>query len=241
VQPQGRTRHAVRQPLPNNRTEPVRVLLASDDPFSREAFRSATRAPNLELVAATSIRVAAEQLAAEVQPDVVVLDAQGPAVDALLALRRIRRAVPDARVLVFSSPESLEFGWLCLSLGAAGYLSKDIELESMPRILERLHSGEAVFSRRMATQLVERLRIHEPAGRLAPAPITTPERQVLELIQSGNSLEQAAQELGVTIATLRRHLASARRKLAAPLAPLSGNTTGFTPGSSSLRAEPVRV
>lgn len=194
---------------------PRRVLLACDDPFGRAAFRAATDVPELELVGATTVREAAGGLANDVRPDVVVLDAQLPALEALRALREIHESVPESRILVFSSPESIEFGWLCLTLGASGYLSKEIDLASLPRILERLSSGEAVVSRRLATQIVDRLRNRErQRGGRAPSPITAPERQLIELIHTGRSAEEAAGELGVTIATIRRHLASSRRKLA---------------------------
>jgi DNA-binding NarL/FixJ family response regulator len=149
-----------------------------------------------------------------VEADVIVLDAQMPALPALEALKAIRSDLPDSRILVFSAPESEEFGLLCMSLGASGYLSKDIDLASMPRILLRLGEGEAVFSRRFGTSLVSRLRERE--HRKMPAvsgPISAPERQLLELIKAGQGLEQAADQLGVSAATVRRHLASARRKL----------------------------
>lgn len=193
---------------------PIRVLLASDDPFSREAFKAAARAPFLELVAATTVAAAAEHVAADVQADVIVLDAQMPALEALEALWRICSELPDARVLVFSAPESEEFGLLCLSIGARGYLSKEIDLASMPRILQRMGNGEVVFSRRLGTSLVDRLREREHRrGAAAERSISGPERQLLELIKSGRGIEEAAGQLGVNTATVRRHLASARRKL----------------------------
>lgn len=194
----------------------VRVLLASDDPFSREAFKAAVTAPEVELVAATTVRVAAEHTAAELAPDVIVLDAQMPALEALEALGRMRSELPDARILVFSAPEGEEFGLLCLSIGASGYLSKEVNLATMPRILERLGHGEAVFSRRLGTRLLERLREREHrSGTVMRRAISAPERQLLELLKSGRDVEEAAAQLGVSTATVRRHVASARRKLTA--------------------------
>lgn len=194
----------------------LRVLLASDDPFSREAFRLASRAPDIEVVAVASVREVADHLPAELAADVVVLDAQVAAVDALSALQRVRSRMPSSRVLVFSTPESTEFGLLCLSMGASGYLSKDIDLKALPRVLHRLGRGEAIVSRAFTAPLIERMRaMDHRGGPREKRPITPPEQQILELLRTGRSVSEAATELGVTKATIKRHLASARRKLTA--------------------------
>jgi DNA-binding NarL/FixJ family response regulator len=192
------------------------VLVASDDPFSRQAFSSAARARGINVLAATGVAAVAEHLARELEPDVVVMDAQLAAIEALQSLQRMRAEAPGVRILAFSSPASTEFGLLCIHAGASGYLSKEIDFDALPRVLRSLGRGEAVISRCFATDLVERLRAGSPRGpRGANRAVSPPERQVLELIRAGRTPAAAATELGISIATVQRHLASARRKLSA--------------------------
>jgi DNA-binding NarL/FixJ family response regulator len=154
-----------------------------------------------------------EQLG-ELKPDVVVLDAQQSAVDALATLHRLRADAPTVRILVFSSPESVEFGVLCLCTGASGYLSKDIDMSALGRIVRGLGRGETVVSRALATELIARLREAQPRPSQHPRPaLSASERRLLELLRTGHSIAEAAAQLGVAESTIRRRLASARRKL----------------------------
>jgi DNA-binding NarL/FixJ family response regulator len=199
--------------LPN----PLRVVVASDDPLSRDAFGAASTAPGIELLAAAGVTATTEQLIAH-HADVVVLDAQQSAVAALATLHRLRAVAPLVRVVVFSSPESVEFGLLCLCAGASGYLSKDIEPSALERIVRGLGRGETIVSRALASEVIARMRA---AGRPAGAPVTSaltaPERRLLELLRAGRTIESAAATLGVAESTVQRHLAGARRKLLSPV------------------------
>jgi DNA-binding NarL/FixJ family response regulator len=192
---------------------PLRVVVASDDPLSRDAIKAASSAPGIQLLAAAGVGAMTEQLG-ELKPDVVVLDAQQSAVDALATLHRLRADAPTVRILVFSSPESVEFGVLCLCTGASGYLSKDIDMSALGRIVRGLGRGETVVSRALATELIARLREAQPRPSQHPRPaLSASERRLLELLRTGHSIAEAAAQLGVAESTIRRRLASARRKL----------------------------
>lgn len=203
---------AVGQPASRN----VSVLVGSDDPLTRQALRSGASGPGIEVLAEGTVTAVAERLAAQLGPDIVLLDVQTTAAPALEAIRQIRARVPGARILACSAPAGTEFGLLCLSAGAWGYLSKEIELAMLPRILHALARGEAVIPRALATELVTRFARANPADRLEPGELSPPECRLLELLRTGFSLPEAATELGVTLATARRHLGSVRRKLSVP-------------------------
>lgn len=194
----------------------LRVLVGSDDPFTRRAFRSGARSPGIEVLGEGTVVSVAEQLAAQLEPDVVLLDVQTAAARGLAAIQQIRARVPGTRILACSAPAGTEFGLLCLSAGAWGYISKEIDLAVLPRILHALASGEAVIPRALGTELVSRFARPTPVDRLKPAELSPPECRVLELLRTGLTLPAAAAELGVTPATARRHFGSARRKLSMP-------------------------
>jgi two-component system NarL family response regulator len=190
------------------------VLVGSDDPFTRHAFRTGASGPGITVLGAGSLASIADEMAAELEPDVVLLDVQTTAADALAAIQHIRALVPKARILACSSPAGNEFGLLCLSAGAWGYVSKEIDLSVLPRLLRALAQGEAVIPRALGTELVKRLARATPSGHDQPAALTPPERRLLELLRTGQTLREAAIELGISVATARRHFGSARRKLA---------------------------
>ena len=199
------------------------VVVGSDDPFTRQAFRSGARSPGIEVLAEGTVTAAAEQLAARLAPDIVLLDVQTAAAEALRAIQQIRATVPGTRILACSAPAGTEFGLLCLSAGAWGYLSKDIDLAVLPRILRALACGEAVIPRALATELVRRFSKPNFARHFKPAELSPPECRLLEVLRTGLTLPEAAQELGVTLATAQRHFGSARRKLSVrPPASFSG-------------------
>jgi two-component system nitrate/nitrite response regulator NarL len=190
------------------------VLVGSDDPVGRKAITAASRAEGISILDADSVSAVATELAGELEPDIVLIDVQLAPVDALLSVRRVRAAAPDARILVFSSPAATEFGVLCIKAGADGYLSKNINLGVLPNVLGSLGTGEAAISRAFATELVERVRRNGGRGRPTPErALAARERQVVELAHAGLALPEIASELGISLATARRHLLSVHRLL----------------------------
>jgi DNA-binding NarL/FixJ family response regulator len=215
--PEGSRSKSARRSLASPETErKLRVLVCSADPFTRRAFGSAASSPDVDVIARSNLTDAVETLAAELEPDVVILDVQVAAPTALRTLQQLRSQAPEARILACDAPATSEFGLLCLLAGAAGYMSKEADLAALPRILRRLAAGEAVTSRELASELVHRF---VSAGRRAPSPsdrtLSGPESQVLELLRMGQSLAQIADRLSIRPATAQRHLGSARRKLSA--------------------------
>ncbi len=193
----------------------LRVLVSSADPFTRRAFDSGASAADIEVIAKSDLSQAVESLAAETEPDIVVLDVQVPAATALRTIQQLHGQAPQAGILACDAPANPEFGLLCLLAGAAGYMSKEADLAALPRILRALAAGEIAIPRALATELAHRF---IAAGRRAQSPARTlsgPESQVLELLRTGRTVPEIAAELDIRPATVQRHLGSARRKLSA--------------------------
>jgi DNA-binding NarL/FixJ family response regulator len=199
------------------KTKPkLSVLVCSDDPLTRRAFSSGVSAPDMTVVTKTTLAEAIETVASGLEPDIVVLDVQVAAGRALATIQRLHEQAPAARILACDAPAGTEFGLLCLIAGASGYVSKELDLAALPRLVRNLSGGEAVIPRALATELAGRF---VDASRRAPArperKLSMPESQVLELLRGGPTLYEVADELGIGLATAQRHLGSARRKLAA--------------------------
>jgi DNA-binding NarL/FixJ family response regulator len=215
IAPDGPKESGARTKQARSNGSKLSVLVCSADPFTRRAFGSGASAPDIEVVARANLTEAVENLAAELGPDVVVLDVQVAAATALRTIQQLHGQVPQARILACDAPAGTEFGLLCLLAGAAGYMSKEADLGALPRVLRALAAGEVVTPRPLATELAQRFVAASRRATKSSGPtLSGPEAQVLELLHAGRTLPEIAAELGIRMATAQRHLGSARRKLA---------------------------
>ena len=152
------------------------------------------------------------------RPDVVIMDAVMPELDGILATRQILKMVPDQLVIVLTGvdDEDDELGLLALRAGAAGFLSKDVDIDALPRTLHGVRAGEAAISRRMTKRLIEQLR-SAPGGssgmRPVKSPLTAREWEVIDLLKSTRSTDEIAAELVLSTETVRSHVKNILRKL----------------------------
>jgi DNA-binding NarL/FixJ family response regulator len=151
-------------------------------------------------------------------PDVVVMDVVMPGFDGIMATRQIRRQLPEQLVIVLTGAGSDddELGLLAVRAGADGFLSKDLELEALPRALEALRQGQAAISRTLTLSLIERLR-ETPSGssgmRPVKSPLTAREWEVIDLLKESKTTDQIADELVLSPETIRSHVKNILRKL----------------------------
>jgi DNA-binding NarL/FixJ family response regulator len=195
----------------------LRVLVVDDDPAARRALREAVgRAP--EMILAAEAASAAEGMAAagDVDPDVVVIDAETPDLDGLTATLRMTRRYPGLPVLILASRPNDHLAVLALRAGAAGFLTKDVSPEAIVRAARGLTEGEAAISRRLTRRLVYELRaLSRGRRRLRPvqSELTPREWQVLDLLAEGVSTAEMAARLGLSVGTVRGHVKHLLRKL----------------------------
>jgi two-component system, NarL family, response regulator LiaR len=194
----------------------LRTILADDDPLARRVIRDTLQADGITVVADAANGRDAVELALFYRPDVVVMDYMMPGMDGLEATRRLLAAAPEVRVVMLTGADDQELGLRALSAGATGYLTKDLELEALPRALRGTLLGEAAISRRLAMTLVEHYR-REHAGRRGLRPIQSPltdrEWEVVDLLAAGAGTEEIAQALVLSTETVRSHLKRIYRKL----------------------------
>jgi DNA-binding NarL/FixJ family response regulator len=196
----------------------LRAVIADDDPFARRVVRDVLeRAGALVIAEARDGRQAVE-LTLHHLPDVVVMDLVMPGLDGIMATRQIRRQLPEQLVIVLTGAGSDDddLGLLALRAGAAGFLSKDLEIEALPRALEGSRQGEAAISRALTLSLIERLR-ETPGGtsgmRPVKSPLTAREWEVIDLLKESRTTDQIADELVLSPETVRSHVKNILRKL----------------------------
>jgi NarL family two-component system response regulator LiaR len=195
---------------------PARVLVVDQDPLVRRVVRDALAENGISVVAEAGDGAEAILLASRHRPDVVLMDILLPALDGAIAIRRIIAATPLVRVVVFTAAKDADVGITALQAGASGYVTKDVGLSTLPRVVQAVASGEAAVSRGFVSVLIDRLRA-APEGNVGLRPVRSPltprEWEVLDLLSAGLTMEGVTDTLVLSSETVRSHLQRAMRKL----------------------------
>ena len=194
----------------------IRALITDDDPLVRRLIRETLRADNMTVIADATTGREAVELALFYRPDVVVMDYRMPEMDGIEATRRIAEQEGGIRVVMLTGSTSEALGLHAVRAGAAGVLSKGMELSSLPRALRGSLDGEAAISRRLAMQLVQHYRSAPTAGmglRPVRSRLTGREWEVLDLLTGGATADDIARLLVLSNETVRSHVKNLYRKL----------------------------
>ena len=190
----------------------IRVLIADDHAVVRQGLRTFLELQDdIEVVADVADGEAALRAAREHEPDVVLMDLVMPGMGGVEAIRGLREARPEARVLVLTSFLDDEKLFPAVRAGAAGYLLKDVEPAELVRAIRTVDDGEALLHPAVAARLMEEFAETErPAAEEA---LTAREREVLQLIARGLPNKLIARDLEIAEKTVKTHVSSILSKL----------------------------
>jgi two-component system, NarL family, response regulator LiaR len=190
----------------------IRVLIADDHAVVRQGLRTFLELQDdIEVVADVADGEAALRAAREHEPDVVLMDLVMPGMGGIEAIRGLREARPEARVLVLTSFLDDEKLFPAVRAGAAGYLLKDVEPAELVRAIRIVDEGEALLHPAVAARLMEEFAETErPAAEEA---LTAREREVLQLIARGLPNKLIARDLEIAEKTVKTHVSSILSKL----------------------------
>ncbi len=193
---------------------PPRVVVADDDTLARRVITGTLRAAGMHVVAEAHTGLEAVAAVEFHRPDLALLDVLMPELDGIEAAHRIAERAPETVIVMLTGARDEGAALRGLRAGAAGHLSKDLDLDALPRALLAALEGEAAISRTMAMRLVEDLR-RGVAGGMRPvrSPLTAREWEVLDLICQGRSNDEIADEFVVSEETVKTHVKSVMRKL----------------------------
>jgi DNA-binding NarL/FixJ family response regulator len=193
---------------------PVRVLLADDHILVRAGLRKLLESlPNIEVVGEASDGLALLELAARMQPQLILMDIAMPGLNGLEATGRITKSWPDMRVLILSMHQNSEYIRQALRQGAVAYLLKDSAPMELELALKAVLNGETYLSpavsKGVVSDYVQRLRNEEQ-----PIDVLTPrQREVLQLIAEGQSTKDIARRLDLSVKTVETHRTQLMKQL----------------------------
>ena len=189
---------------------PVRVLAADDQRVVREGLAMLLGLlPDVEVVGTAADGEEVLALAAQLRPDVILMDLRMPRMDGVEATRRLRERDPAIKVVVLTTYADDRSVIDALRAGALGYLTKDAGAAEIQQALHRVAGGQAALDPAVQRHLVEAIADGTP---YSPAPATLPdgltprEAEVLTLIAAGLSNAEIAERLVVSEATVKSHV-----------------------------------
>lgn len=187
------------------------VVIADDHPVYRRGLaRAIADRPDLRLLG--DYGDGAEVLAgiAELAPQVAVLDIAMPKLDGIQVLKALERDAHPTAVLLLSGADEAEGLYLAVAAGARGYLVKTAELEEICDAIRAVARGETVFSPELQGALAQQIRARE----LEPRPLLSArELDVIRRSAAGANAATIAEDLHLSIATVRTHIQNAYQKL----------------------------
>ncbi|MFD5258990.1 response regulator [Streptomyces bobili] len=199
------------------------VLIADDQPLQRMGFRMLLEGtPGLSPAGEAEHGAEAVRLAAELRPDVVLMDIRMPGMDGLEATRRIVASGGRTRVLIVTTFDLDEYAYEGLRAGASGFLLKDARPEELVAGIRAVATGDAVVAPSLTRRLLDAYAHQVLAPADAPAPVdpglrtlSEREREVLVAIGQGWTNAEIAERLVLTESTVKKHVGRVLAKIGA--------------------------
>ncbi|MBW4699884.1 MAG: response regulator transcription factor [Aphanocapsa lilacina HA4352-LM1] len=214
--------------------DPIRVVLVEDHDLTRAGLRMAfSQSDHIKLLGDASNGEAGLRLIEQTKPDLAIVDVGLPGIDGIEVTRRIKSEHPEILVLILTMREDSQTVLAAFASGADSYCMKDIASKDLLQVVKKTHEGTSFIDPAVAGIVLSEVRsrsIHAAPGTrqtviqaaapelaqiLEASPLTERELEVLQLIVQGHSNEGIAQQLYITVGTVKTHVRNILSKLCA--------------------------
>jgi DNA-binding NarL/FixJ family response regulator len=197
----------------------IRVLLVDDQALFREGLETLLSVhTDIQVVGQAGNGQEAVELAAQAQPDVVLMDVRMPILNGVQATRRLKKALPQCRVIVLTTFDDDEYVFDALRAGAVGYLLKDVASARLVEAIRAAARGESILEPSVAAKVIAeftRVSSMVPSRQMEQLvePLSDREMEILGLIARGASNKEIADQLFIAEGTVKNHVTHILGKL----------------------------
>jgi DNA-binding NarL/FixJ family response regulator len=197
------------------KAKPARLVIADDHELARAGLRAMlTGQRGLEIVGEAANGHEAVELCRRLQPDLALVDVRMPEQDGLAACRAIKQECPVTCVILVTMHENPEYLLDALKAGAAGYVLKDISQHELITAIHHVLRGESMLNKELVIRLLQQFASETPQqDELPPGRLSPREREVLQLLTRGQTNREIAQNLIVSVSTVKIHVEHILAKL----------------------------
>ena len=189
---------------------PIRILLAEDHVMVRQGLRALLEQAGMAVIGEASDGPEALRLAHEQHPDVAVLDIGMPYLNGIETARRLREALPQTKIVLLTMHTEDPYVLEAMQAGAVGYVLKTQATLDLVQAIRDVLQGEIYLSPRVSRTIVT---AYLTRSDLPPDPLSSREREVLQLIAEGETTKEIAWRLGLSAKTVESHRIRLMRKL----------------------------
>jgi DNA-binding NarL/FixJ family response regulator len=197
----------------------IRVLLVDDQALFREGLETLLSIHrDIQVVGQASNGQEAVEVAAQLHPDVVLMDVRMPILNGVRATRRLKKSQPQCRVIVLTTFDDDEYVFDALRAGAVGYLLKDVASARLVEAIRAAARGESILEPSVAAKVIAeftRVSSMVPSAQMEQLvePLSERELEILGLIARGASNREIADQLFIAEGTVKNHVTHILGKL----------------------------
>ncbi|HHZ20462.1 MAG TPA: response regulator transcription factor [Firmicutes bacterium] len=196
----------------------IRILLADDHELLRQGLiKLLSIEPDFEVVGEAKNGQEALELALKLQPDVVLMDVNMPALNGIEATKRLREVNPAIRILALTVCTDDQYVHEIIRAGATGYVLKDVDSATLFEAIRVVAEGEAYIQPSLLVRLLDEFKIWrgKEINQFTPEELGLTEREmeIVQLISQGENNKTIAEKLFISEKTVKNHVSSILRKL----------------------------
>jgi two-component system, NarL family, response regulator NreC len=189
---------------------PVRIVLADDHVLVRQSLKSLLEGEGFQVVGEASDGQEALRLVESFQPDIVVMDISMPIFNGLNAAREMSRSSPKTKTILLTQHDEGQYVSEALEAGVKGYVLKNQVASDLLLAIRQVSRGQVYLSPGVSRAVME---AYHSMTEKSKNPLTSRERQVLQLIAEGKSTKDVASLLGISVKTAESHRTRLMQKL----------------------------
>jgi len=195
----------------------LRILIADDHELIRRGVRTLLEAePGWKVVAEASDGQEAFEKAKETKPEIVVLDIGMPRLSGLEAARRLKRTLPQIKVLMLTMHDSERLAWEVLNVGALGYVTKSDTARDLIIAIEALRRDKTFFTPKVDRIILDSFLnggSSKRAKEMQGEQLTSRQREIVKLLAEGKTSKEVSALLNLSVKTVETHRANIMRRL----------------------------